>query len=41
MIKQTLMQANELLSLGLISQSTFDKILLGLFLQSQDKLLTN
>ena len=41
MIKETLLQANELLSMGLISQITFDKIVFGLALKSQDKLLTN
>ena len=41
MIIETMKQANELLELNLISQATFAKIILGLALQSQDKLLTN
>lgn len=39
--QETMLQANELLVKGLISQSTFEKIIYGLKLQYQDKLLFN
>jgi hypothetical protein len=38
---EVMLQANELLIKGLISQTTFEKIIYGLKLQSQDKMLFN
>ena len=40
-MKEIMLQANELLVKGLISQATFEKVIYGLKLQSQDKLLSN
>lgn len=40
-MKEIMLQANELLTKGLISQTTFEKIIYGLKLQSQDKMLSN
>ena len=38
---EVMLQANELLTKGLISQTTFEKIIYGLKLQSQDRMLFN
>ena len=40
-LKEIMLQANELLVKGLISQKTFNNVIYGLKLQSQDKLLSN
>ena len=40
-IQEIMLQADELLVKELISQATFEKIIYGLKLQSQDKLLNN
>jgi hypothetical protein len=40
-MKEIMLQAHELLVKGFISQKTFEMIIYGLKLKSQDKLLSN